>query len=152
MGTKRSKLLQDIPSEIRPLVTERNILACEDPKDYDNLLAALVKSFNPKGAMQWLNLKRLQDLLWEQLRMSRIKPGILESIQRKAVMSLLDSLPRQAKAAISNTGDYFSVEDHSASWFLNEAAKEHIEQVFELLNYSQNTIDAMAFVGRMDEL
>jgi hypothetical protein len=39
---------QQIPPEIRPLVSERHILASEDPQAYDNLFTALMGMGGPK--------------------------------------------------------------------------------------------------------
>jgi hypothetical protein len=60
------KVYQSIPKEIRALICQRNILSSEDPKQYDDLLRVLIETCQPQDALQWLQIKDLQDLIWEK--------------------------------------------------------------------------------------
>jgi hypothetical protein len=72
-----SKAYEVVPPAIRPLVSQRHILPSEDPKLYDALFGHIARLMKPTNVLQWLDIKKLQDLTWEQMRLSRIKPGII---------------------------------------------------------------------------
>ena len=82
---------RSVPQEIRSLVATRHILPTEDAKRYDFLFSALAEKFQPKDVLGWLDLKKLQDLMWDYFRLSRIKPEILNSERKDALASLLRS-------------------------------------------------------------
>ena len=92
MCAKSSEFYNAIPVAIRPVIIRRDMLPSEDPKVYDGLLIELWKLFRPKDVLQWLDLKKLHDLTWEQLRYSRLKSSIIESAQKKALSHLLLSM------------------------------------------------------------
>ena len=154
MSKTNSSLFKSIPSEIRPIVTRRNILACENARGYDALLGALIEHIKPKSMMQWLNVKKLQDLLWEQFRMSRIKPGVMESAQKEAIASLLNLLRTELQDALIErfSGAFYTMDGLAGRWFFDKEIKNTIEGVFQDFNYSQDTIDAVAFMRRAEQL
>jgi hypothetical protein len=79
MATKStSKLLKMIPPAIRGIIMDRPLLASENSDDYDDLLLFLVELYKPK-ALDWFDVKKLATLKWEAMRMSGIKPAILET-------------------------------------------------------------------------
>jgi hypothetical protein len=147
---KNSKLYKSIPIAIRPLVTQCNIFGGEDPKEYFDLLAALIERFKPKSITQWLNVKKLQDSIWEQFRLSRIKPAVIESAQISALKSVLELLPAEVKEALPGNKMPIITDRHIGLWFCNKEMKKKMEEILELFNCSQNTIDAVAFIKRSE--
>jgi hypothetical protein len=80
MGTKStSRLLKMVPREIRAIIMDRPILTSESQEDYDDLLLCFAEFYKPKDVRQWLNVKRACVLTWEEQRMHRIMPAILET-------------------------------------------------------------------------
>jgi len=92
MSNSISKYLQTIPRKIRSLVTECHVWPGEHPKAYDALFEALVASYRPTTLMQWLDLKELHDLVWGQLRLSRIKTAVVAVAQLEGMARLLGKL------------------------------------------------------------
>lgn len=152
MRTTLSKMYDAVPTEIRPLVSERHILSSEDPRRYDALFDCLAKHFRPRTLMQWLDVKKLQDLIWEQQRLSRIKPGVIDSAQKRALSSLLLSMTNETRLDYTPSGNVTRAEESTIDWFSDSVAKKKLEEQLGRFSYSQDTIDAMAFVEQIDAL
>jgi hypothetical protein len=146
MPTKNSKPLNSIPHAVRPIVMRCNTLSGENPQEYEGLLVGLIEHFKPKTVMQWLNVKKLQDLVWEQARLSRIKPGIMDSIQTEAVNSLLKSLPNETQRDLRGPELEMTMDDVAGRSFWDKDVQKEVNEAFETFNYSDDTIDAVAFI------
>lgn len=139
------KVYQSIPKEIRALICQRNILSSEDPKQYDDLLRVLIETCQPQDALQWLQIKDLQDLIWEKARLKRIKPGIIEIRQKDALESLL--------TAMHHTHiNHAQAKDDAIEWYLDPDAKKEIQKRLAQFNLTQNSIDALAVVQCVNTL
>jgi hypothetical protein len=152
MRTMLSKMYDAVPAEIRPLVSERHILSSEDPRHYDDLFDCLAMHFRPRNLMQWLDVKKLQDLIWEQQRLNRIKPGIIDSAKKRALSSLLLSMTNEMRLDYTPSGNVARAEDSAVDWFTDPVAKKKLEEQLGRFGYSQDIIDAMGFIERMDAL
>lgn len=146
MRTKNSKPFNSIPHAVRPIVMRCNTLSGENRQEYEDLLVGLIDHFKPKTVMQWLNVKKLQDLIWEQARLSRIKPGIMDSIQTEAVTSLLESLPAETQLDLRGPDMDTTMDDLAGRWFWDKQVQKAVNEAFETFHYSGDTIDAVAFV------
>jgi len=102
--------------------------------------------------MQWLDVKKLQDLIWEQQRLSRIKPGVIDSAQKRALSSLLLSMTNETRLDYTPSGNVTRAEESTIDWFSDSVAKKKLEEQLGRFSYSQDTIDAMAFVEQIDAL
>ena len=152
MRTMTPEFVAAIPPEIRSLVLVRDVLPGEDANSYDSLLVALKNLLVPKDVLQWLDLKHLQDLIWRQARLSRITPGIIQSAQKKALSSLLLSMTNESVCDFTPDGNVTRAEEQALAWFTDPAAKKELQELLSKFNYSQDTIDAMAFVERAEVL
>jgi hypothetical protein len=152
MSIETSEFHAAIPPEIRLLFTARNILSTEDPKAYNALRFHLWELCRPKNVLQWLGFLKLHDLVWEQLRLRRIKPAIIESARKKALSRLLLSMTNESVRDFTPSGNATRAEEAAVDWFTNPSVKKEIQALLGKFNYSQNTIDAMAVVERQDEL
>ena len=153
MGKKLTKLLKDCPREIRSFMTERNVVANEDAEEYDNLLVALIEVEKPKTTEQWLDVKEAQDLKWEQFRMRRIKTGILDSAQVKAVTSLLNTLPPELQnAMIEGVPGVYTTNQLAGRRPWDEKARKSVDDVFEVYGFITDTINAVAFMAHSPDL
>jgi hypothetical protein len=152
VDTLPPKLYQSIPREIRALLAQRNILANEDPKQYDDLFKVLAEFYRPTDVLQWLGIKDLQDLIWEQFRLGRIKPGIIEAAQKKALVLLLASMSNTHLLDHTREGNITRAESDANDWYADPAAREAIQKKLAKFNFSQNSIDGLAVVQRLDAL
>jgi hypothetical protein len=141
-----------IPAEIRPLITERHILSSEDPKSYDDLLNLLIALYRPKSILQWLGVKNQQDLLWEQLRLNRIKPAIIETGRKDALVQLLTSIADTWVIDDTSTGNVTRAEEDATGWFTDPSERERVSDLLRQYNLSETAIDAKAFILHADAL
>ena len=152
MNTVPAEFHDAIPAAIRPLILECSVLPSEDPQGYRNLLIELWELLRPKSALQWLDLKKLVDLTWEGLRLGRIKAEIINSVQKKSLSQLLLSMTNQRVCDFTPSGNVTQAEEGATKWFIDPVAKKEIQTLFAKFNYSQNTIDAVAFIQHAAEL
>ncbi len=79
MATKStSKLRKMIPPAIRAIIMERPLLASENPDEYDDFLLFVAETYKP-DKLDWFDVKKLCIAMWEERRMNRVKPAILET-------------------------------------------------------------------------
>ncbi|MEJ2378501.1 MAG: hypothetical protein P8Y71_24985, partial [Pseudolabrys sp.] len=83
---------------------------------------------------------------WEQARLSRIKPGIMDSIQTEAVNSLLKSLPNETQRDRRGPELEMTMDDVAGRSFWDKDVQKEVNEAFETFNYSDDTIDAVAFI------
>jgi hypothetical protein len=145
-------ILDSIPSEIRWLVMERNILKSEDPKQYDILLIVLAKAFMPKTALQWLDLKQLHDMKWEQFRYARLKSPLIDSAQKSALVTLLMSTTDESRRDHTPNGNVVQSHQDAVEYFTSAKARKSILKLLDQFGYSQATIDAVALTHRLDQI
>jgi hypothetical protein len=135
-----------VPAEIRVLITERHILSSENPKHYDEVLKALIKLFRPKDILQWFGVKNLQNLLWEQYRMNRLKPAVIETARKDGLVRLLSSI---ANASVVNS---MEAQEAATQWFADSSERERVGDLLRRYNLSESAIDAKAFLLHADQL
>ncbi len=152
MRIETSEFHAAIPPEIRSLFTACNTLSTEDSNAYDALRFHLWELCRPKNVLQWLDFLKLHDLVWEQLRLSRIKPAIIESARKKALSRLVLSMTNESVHDFTPSGNATCAEEVAVDWFTNPSVKKEIQALLGKFNYSQNTVDAMAVIERQDEL
>jgi len=147
-SSKVSGAYTSAPLEIRSLVSQRHILASESAHLYDNLFKSLAAFFKPTTVPQWLHLKEFHDLVWEQQRMSRIKPAIIDSAQKTVVLAVLESLPGDVKKQLGSP----IMSGLMSTWFTPGRKRQALQRLLKTFNYSKDAIDGMAFIQRINEI
>jgi plasmid rolling circle replication initiator protein Rep len=139
MRTKKSKIHEMIPAEIRALVTDCSILSSENAEDYENLFNCLAEMYEPKNTIQWFAVKKLCHLLWEDHRVNRIKAAIIETAH-------------VAKEAREKEGFLVNqIKGLAADW-PEKYDKKSVQQAIKDAKVPQRVIEAEAFVERLDAL
>jgi hypothetical protein len=140
MGTKSTaKLLKMIPREIRAIIMERPILTSECQDEYDNLLLCFAETYKPKDLLQWFDVKRACVLSWEEQRMHRIMPAIIETAPVvEEARSKEAVLIQQCKSLAADHPDKFD--------------KKTVQQAIKQAKVPARIIEAKAFIERMPEL
>ncbi|MEJ2375942.1 MAG: hypothetical protein P8Y71_11170 [Pseudolabrys sp.] len=152
MSKKLAQALKNCPPYIRPHMTKRNIISGEDAEMYDELFVDLAESFRPKSGLQWLDVKKLQDEIWQGLRLSSFKSRIIDSAQKDAIFTLLLSTMGDRVRDFTPGGNCTVAEQGAVDWFTNPAAKKQLQKLLRKFNYSQETINAHAFLARIEPL
>ena len=141
-----------IPPTIRPLILDCRILPSEDAKAYCDLLIEFWKLCRPNTVMQWLDLKKLVDLVWEGLRLSRLKPEIINSGRKRALSSLLLSMTNESVRDFTPSGNMTQAEEQAIGWYTVPGSKKKIKALLDKFDFSEITIDAVAFTQHADDL
>jgi hypothetical protein len=141
-----------IPAALRRLILELPVLPSEDSKVYRGLLIELWELLRPKDALRWLDLKKLVDLIWEGLRLGRIKTEIIIAAQKKSLSSLLLSMTNERVLDSTPSGNVTQAEEDAVSYFTDPVAKKELQALIAKFNYSKKTIDAVAFLQHANEM
>jgi len=152
MTKQLAQALKNCPPRIRPHMTTRNIISGEDPKLYDDLFVDLAEYFRPKIGLQWLDVKKLQDEIWQGLRLGSFTSRIIDSAQKKAISSLLLSTTDDHVRDYTHAGNGTMAEQGAVDWFNKPSAKKQLQKRLSKFNYSQETINAHAFLARIEPL
>lgn len=140
-----------LPQVLLGLLEDRNIIVGEDAATYDLLRDELVQRYQPQGILQWMDIKHLQDAIWEIFRLNRMKSAVVNCDRKTALKSLLksmldDGLPNFDAALFDKAAR------QAAAYFTDPEAKTKIEADMANYNLDANAIAAKAFVMNMDAL
>ena len=64
----------------------------EDAATYDLLRDELVQHYQPQSILQWMDIKHLQDAIWEIFRLNRMKSAVINCDRKAALKSHDDAL------------------------------------------------------------
>ena len=139
MATKStSKLRKMIPPAIRAIIMERPLLASENPDEYDDFLLFLAETYEP-DKLDWFDVKKLCIAMWEERRMNRVKPAILETAPvAEQARSKEAMLTKQYKVLAAEHPDKYN--------------KKMVQQAIKDIKLPPLIINAKAFVERLPEL
>ncbi|MEJ2377212.1 MAG: hypothetical protein P8Y71_17990 [Pseudolabrys sp.] len=127
-----------IPSAIRAIIMERPLLASENPDEYDDFFLFVVETYKPEE-IDWFDVKKLCHLMWEEHRMNRLKPAILETAPvAEEAHSKETMLINQYKGLAAEYPDKYN--------------KKMVQQAIKGAKVPARIIDAKAFVERLPEL
>ena len=139
MATKStSKLRKMIPPAIRAIIMERPLLASENPDEYDDFLLFVAETYKP-DKLDWFDVKKLCNSMWEEYRMNRVKPAILETASvKEEARSKEAMLINQYKSLAAENPDKYN--------------KKMVQQAIKDIKVPPLIINAKAFVERLPEL
>ena len=149
---KMRDLLNSVPHAVRPIVMRINTVSGENPEEYEGLLVGLIEHFKPVTVVQWLNLKKLQDLIWHQARLSRIKPGIMDTMLTESMASMLKSLPEETQRDLCGPNQEMTIDFVAARSFWDAEIGKEVNEALKAFNYSGDMIDAISFIRRLSPL
>src|SRR4051812_38142529 len=89
-NTESDPALEDsVPAWLRPFFETPHLLSGENASDWVSLVAAVAATLRPEDAVEWLFTKRICDVAWEQRRLQRLKPVLIESRRSEAFTALM---------------------------------------------------------------
>jgi hypothetical protein len=80
-----------IPDDIRDLFGPPPLTQLESPEAYERLLTAMAAAAAPKDAIEWLGLRDIVDLTWEEARARRAKKACLLLARQRAIAKILEA-------------------------------------------------------------
>jgi hypothetical protein len=104
-----------IPAELEGFFAHPPILINEFRAHYNQVLTSTIETIEPENTLEWILVKDLVDLTWEDRRLGKMKADIVNSTWKDAVRTILESLlhgdlEERRTAARELSGAYFSKE------------------------------------------
>ena len=123
------------------------LIAGENASSYEELLARVTAALKPADIMEEIWVRDMVDLVWETLRLRRLKASLLAACANEGVYKLLNALV---------CDDAFGI---SRAWLARDpAAVEHVEAALENAGMSMDAVMArtlsvtMADIVRIDRM
>jgi hypothetical protein len=117
------------------------LIAGENAGSYDELLARVTAALKPADIMEEIWVRDMVDLVWETLRLRRLKASLLAVCAGEGVYQVLDAL---------NSDLHFET---SSAWLArNPAAVEHVEAALESAGMSMDAVMARTLSARMGDI
>jgi hypothetical protein len=132
-------------------VGTKNLIPGEDAAAYDLLWGELVNHYKPKSILEQMEVKHLQDALWEINRLIRIKPQVLNSDLKNALQALLESMLDDGIVDLDSEYQNKAA-SQAAAYFNGIDEKKKIEAEMARFNLNVDSITAKAFVLNIDAL
>lgn len=146
---KNSKIL---PAQaLLAIVATRNLIPGEDAAAYDLLWDELVKLYKPKSFLEQMDVKHLQDTLWEINRLIRIKPQVLNSAWKNALEGLLKSMFEDGIADLDSQYQDKAA-NQAVAYFNDMDERKKIEIEMAKFNLNIDSVAAKAFIMNIDAL
>ena len=82
----------NIPEGVEFVFHSLPIVKGESQVDYERLLHSLVEMIEPQNVMEWILLKTLLDLIWEERRYMKAKAAVTSTTVKEALRLILETL------------------------------------------------------------
>ena len=118
------------------------ILKGEDEEQYRQLLDEITRSVDPTDIIEQFWVRDVTDLLWEALRLRRLKGSLLHAATRQGLSSVLVTLVGP-----------LNVEALAESWFSGEqSAKQKVDQLLKEAGLSFDIVLAEGLAAKLDHI
>jgi len=113
----------------------------EDVSSYDQLLARMTAALNPADVFEEIWVRDMVDLVWDTLRLRRLKASLLAASARRGLISLLHDL---------NVDDAFST---AHNWVMRQrAAVGQVEGTLANAGMSIDSVMAKTLSSTLDDI
>lgn len=127
---------------LRQLVGPVPILKDEDATAYEALRARFFVDVSPADIIEEVWVNNCADLLWEVLRLRRLKVKFLASSAHRGTSKILYALEPS-----------LHVDDIASAWLRREPSKlAHVKHLLEQAGLDEEAITAQTFIVHLDEL
>lgn len=127
--------------DVQALLGPPPLFRSEDKEAYGELLARVQASVQPKDIIEEFWVRDVVDLVWEALRLRRLKANLITGTVRKALAKVLRSM------------SYPNPEREASSWEAqDEGAEELVESWLKEYQYSMDVVMAQALRMRLDDI
>jgi len=118
------------------------ILKGEDEEHYRQILDEVTRSVHPADIIEQFWVRDVTDLLWEALRLRRLKGSLLHAASRDGLMKVLEPLV-----------DFPKVEPLADDWFRGiQRAKQEVDRVLKEAGISFDVVIAEGLATRLDQV
>ena len=127
--------------DVQALLGPPPLFRSEDKDAYGELLARVQASVQPKDIIEEFWVRDVVDLVWEALRLRRLKASLMTGTARKALAKVLRSISHP------------DPEEAAATWETRDAgAVELVESWLKESGFSMDVVMAQALRMRLDDI
>jgi hypothetical protein len=80
----------DIPADLIGFFAKPPLLISESRRDYEQLLKGMIKMIEPSNTIEWLLLKDIVDVYWENRRLGKMKAALVNVTWKEALRRILE--------------------------------------------------------------
>lgn len=134
-------------SELRTVATDvlprsQVILKCEDEEQYRQILDKVTRNVHPADIIEQFWVQDVTDLVWEALRLRRLKGSLLHAASRQGLIKVLEPLGDLIKATVLADG-----------WFGGKQwATQEVDQLLKEAGLSFDIVIAEGLAGKLDHI
>jgi hypothetical protein len=137
----------NIPEGVEFVFHSLPIVKGESQVDYERLLHSLVEMIDPQNVMEWVLLKNLLDLIWEERRYMKAKAAITSMTVKEALRLILESILPADLAERT-----WAVKKYAEDWFKGDEERLAVLKLMEPYGLSEDSVVAQALTLRLPEI
>lgn len=146
-------------TDAQALLWRPPILRGEDERAYAELLARVRAAVGPKDILEEFWVRDVVDLLWETLRLRRMKASLVTAATRDALAEVLAPIVNRAAPGVAYAFDLellvkeTPAQKLAAGWYRREGkAVAEVEKVLREADLSMDVVAAVAFRMSLDDV
>jgi hypothetical protein len=140
------------PAELQKLFSNRPLLGCERPEDYDAFFSAIASAEMPSDAIDWIQVKDVVDLAWEKLRERKMKVEIIKINQIEVICELLKSTYDATDRFGSAVNRIFNARAEAQLWASNSEKRKCIDLKLAEKGHDPDSVLARAYLRGAREI
>jgi hypothetical protein len=125
----------------RPPILLRN----EKVEDFESLHEQLKQEIQPRGFIEEMYVGDIAALVWDIMRLRRLKAGILNNAYQKALKNILSQLFYDPDKNAQDNTHRIKADKLACKWFTSSEAKEEVAKLLGQRQLDQDSIVAEAF-------
>ena len=122
------------------LISKSALTITESADDYDSLAKSFERAINPRGFIEQIYVADISAIVWESLRLRRIKVAIINAAFRAALKNLLVQFWKNP----DEMAPYQESEVLAFEWFTDPNAKQQVAEILNRFHLDETAIEAEA--------
>lgn len=146
-------------TDAQALLGRPPILHGEDERIYAELLARVQAAVRPKDILEEIWVRDVVDLLWETLRLRRMKASVVTVATRNALAEILAPIVNRSGSGEADPLDPAHLlketpaQELAAGWYKREGkAVKEVEKILREADFSMDVVTAVALRRSLDDV
>jgi hypothetical protein len=146
-------------TDAQALLGRPPVLHGEDERTYAELLTRVRAAVRPKDILEEIWVRDVVDLLWETLRLRRMKASLITVATRDALAEILAPIVNRSGSGDADSFDLDRMfketpaQELAAGWYKREEkAVEEVEKILRKADLSMDVVSAVALRRSLDDV
>jgi hypothetical protein len=146
-------------ADVQALLGRPPVLHGEDERAHAELLARVRAAVGPKDILEEFRVRDIVDLLWDTLRLRRLKASLVKSATRDALVEILAPIVDRDRSGNADAFDLdlafkeTPAQELAAGWYRREGqVVEEVEKVLREADLSMDVVTAVALRRSLDDI